>query len=371
MSSELYIGMISGTSRDGVDLALVDLEEGRPDLLMARCVVYPKALRKGIDQLIEAGQRPAPGQADELDRQLGHFYARIANDLIKEAGLESRDLEAIGSHGQTVWHQPGGPDPVSLQLGDGRIMARVTGIAVVTDFRSADIAAGGEGAPLAPLLHQALFSSPLECRAVLNLGGIANLSLLDQQQPLIGFDCGPANCLMDLWVRQHTGAEFDDAGSWAAGGAVIGALLGRFLDDGYFARTPPKSTGLEYFNHTWLADRLEGINARPRDIQRTLAELTVQSVADALHMAGGAERLLVCGGGVHNRFLMARLADVLEGCEVESTRGLGMHPDWVEASLFAWLARERLARRPLDTRSITGADKPVLLGAINHPDKGS
>ena len=367
MSSQLYIGMISGTSRDGVDVALLDFEDQRPDLMMARCVPYPPALRSEIDSLINAGRRPEPGSTRNLDRQLGHFFARIANDLVADAGLEAHDVRAIGSHGQTVWHDPDAPQPVSLQLGNGFVIANVTRIPAVTDFRSADLAAGGQGAPLAPLLHRELFASDDERRAVLNLGGISNLTLLYPGQPVRGFDCGPANCLMDLWVQRHQGADYDDSGSWAAGGELLGPLLGRLLDEHYFQQPPPKSTGLELFNAAWLEARLGPKTARPRDVQRTLAELCAQTVSDALHLAGGADRLLVCGGGVHNRFLMARLSELLADTLVEPSQALGVHPDWVEASLFAWLARERIDQRPIDTGSITGAREPVLLGEISQP----
>ena len=367
MSSELYIGMISGTSRDGVDAVLVDFEEQRPDLLMARCVPYPTALRAEIDLVIDAGERPAPGSTRTLDRQLGHFFARIANDLVRDAGLETHDIRALGSHGQTVWHEPGGQRPVSLQLGNGFVIANVTRIPTVTDFRAADVAAGGQGAPLAPLLHRELFASDEEKRAVLNLGGISNLTLLNPGEPVRGFDCGPANCLLDLWIRRHEGADFDDGGSWAAGGDLHGQLLGRLLSDPYFAAPPPKSTGLELFNAAWLDQHLQGVTARPRDVQRTLVELSVQTISDALHLAGGTGQLLVCGGGVHNRFLMARLSDQLGDITVRPSQALGIHPDWVEATLFAWLARERIHQRSIDTGSITGAREAILLGEINQP----
>jgi anhydro-N-acetylmuramic acid kinase len=367
MSSELYIGMISGTSRDGVDAVLVDFEEQRPDLLMARCVPYPEALRAEVDRLITAGQRPAPGSTRNLDRQLGHFFARIANDLVRDAGLEARDVRAVGSHGQTVWHEPGGQQPISVQLGNGFVIANVTRITTVTDFRNSDVAAGGQGAPLAPLLHRELFASDSERRAVLNLGGISNITLLNPGQPVRGFDCGPANCLLDLWIQRHEGADFDDGGSWAAGGDLHGQLLGRMLSDPYFAAPAPKSTGLELFNATWLDRHLQGLAIRPRDVQRTLAELSVQTITDALHMAGGTAQLLVCGGGVHNRFIMARLADQLGEVPVQPSQALGIHPDWVEASLFAWLARERIHQRSINTGSITGAREPVLLGEISEP----
>jgi anhydro-N-acetylmuramic acid kinase len=367
MSTELFIGLISGTSRDGVDAVLVDFEQGRPDLLMARCLPYPERLREEIDQLIEAGRPPEPETTRQLDRQLGHFFARVARDLVRDAALETRDIRAIGSHGQTVWHDPDANPPSSVQLGNGFVIANVTRIPTVTDFRGPDLRAGGQGAPLAPLLHRELFDDVGERRAVLNLGGIANLTLLRPDEPLSGFDTGPANCLMDLWIGRQQGADYDEGGAWAAGGQLHGELLGRLLDEPYFSAEPPKSTGLELFNGAWLDQRLAGLTLAPRDVQRTLAELSAQSVADQLRLAGGADRLLVCGGGVHNRFLLSRLAALLGGTTVESTAVHGIHPDWVEACLFAWLARERLRERKFETGSVTGAREPVLLGEINTP----
>jgi anhydro-N-acetylmuramic acid kinase len=246
------------------------------------------------------------------------------------------------------------------------VIAEVTGITTVDDFRSADLRAGGEGAPLAPLLHRALFASADERRAVLNLGGIANLTLLDGEALAGGFDTGPANCLMDAWARRHLGAPWDEDGAWAASGAVDGPLLKRLLDEPYFRRSGPRSTGLEAFNGSWLERRLGGGAPEPADVQRTLAELTVETVAGALERAGGADRVLVCGGGVHNGFLLGRLAERLAPAPVESTARHGADPDWIEASLFAWLARERLENRTVDTRAVTGASEPVLLGEVHH-----
>ncbi len=367
MSSELFIGLISGTSRDGLDAALVDFEAGRPDLLHACCTPYPPQIERELDNVLRGGERPSPHATRLLDRQLGHFFARVSRDLMAEGGLEPGDIAAIGSHGQTVWHEPGGANPVSLQLGNGFVIANVTRVTTVTDFRTADIAAGGQGAPLAPLLHRELFSSDAESRAVLNLGGIANLTLLDPAAPVTGFDCGPANCLMDIWARRHTGQPYDAGGAWAARGNVNRELLARLLDEPFFRQPPPKSTGLETFNAQWLDSRLQGLEADPGDVQRTLAELTATTIADCLAQAPRPDRLLVCGGGVHNAFLMACLSDKLGNVALQSTAQLGVHPDWVEATLFAWLARERLLQREQDTRAITGASHPVLLGEVHTP----
>lgn len=371
MTGELFVGLISGTSRDGVDAVLADFESGPPDLLHAVCVPYPPPLRNELDALMAAGR---PGADDpacaRLHNQFGHFFAGVAKDLVQASGLESRDIRAIGSHGQTVWHAPDDDPPVSLQLGDGHVIANVTRIATVTNFRAADLASGGQGAPLAPLLHRELFASDSEPRAVLNLGGIANLTLLAPGEPVTGFDTGPANCLMDLWIARHLGEAYDENGDWAASGEILPELLDRLLDEPYFATPAPKSTGLELFNAGWMDGKLaaaDAENANPADVQATLSELTVRTVADALTDAGPVGELLVCGGGVHNDHVMKGLTQRLDGVPVRSTAERGAHPDWIEASLFAWLARERLAERPQDTRAITGAREPVLLGDIDTP----
>ncbi|NND44338.1 MAG: anhydro-N-acetylmuramic acid kinase [Xanthomonadales bacterium] len=359
----MFIGLISGTSRDGVDAALVSLEDGRTNLLHAQCRPYPPALRADLDRMIQAGEQPAPGKAAALDEQLGRFFARTALELLEQAGVEQRDVAGIGSHGQTVWHEPDAERPISIQLGSGSMIARSTGITTVTDFRRADLRAGGQGAPLAPLLHREVFASGQERRAVLNLGGIANLTLLDPDGPVRGFDTGPGNCLLDAWIEKCRGLEYDEHGAWAASGTCAIDLLDVLAADPWFQRPPPKSTGLEYFNLRWLLPRLADRDLGTADVQNTLAELTAATIARALEDFE-PQRLLVCGGGVHNAYLMARLKERVGDCAVESTALHGMDPDWVEAVLFAWLAAERLAERPQDTGPITGARQPVLLGKV-------
>jgi anhydro-N-acetylmuramic acid kinase len=365
-----FIGLISGTSQDGVDAALVLFEDDRPRLLHALCLPYQEPLKSELSALLASGKEPAEATGGMLDEFIGRHFARAARRVADEAGIEMRDVKAIGSHGQTVWHDPDGDPPRSIQLGSVGVLLRSTHTVVVSHFRQADLDAGGQGAPLAPLLHQALFSSRSESRAILNLGGIANLTFLEPGGRVTGFDCGPANCLLDLWARMQLGQEFDDSGAWASGGEALPGLLTDMLADPYFGRPAPKSTGLEYFNRAWLERHLERHpGASPVDVQSTLAELTARSVAQCVNQARQpVERLLVCGGGAHNIDLLSRLARCLPETRVETTQRHGIHPDWVEALLFAWLARERLAGRPQDTRRITGARESVLLGEIHQPD---
>lgn len=370
MKPPLYIGMISGTSRDGVDAALVSFSGESPDLRKAICVPYPAGVARMLNQLVTSGQRPGEAARKELDMQLASHFANTVRQLLEKAGVDPGEVTAIGSHGQTVWHEPEGPVPESIQLGSPQQIARETGIVTVGDFRRADIQAGGQGAPLAPLLHRALFQPPdhgtLKIRVVLNLGGIANISIIDRSGHVAGYDTGPANCLMDAWVGLHRSEAFDRDGHWAASGSTNTPLLDALLDDPYFHKAAPKSTGIEYFNLAWLDRFTAGGGHDPRDIQATLADLTAASVAGAIrqHCPGD---VLVCGGGAHNRHLLRRLRALLPDTPVRSTAEFGLDPDWIEAVLFAWLARERMAERTLDTREITGAKKKVLLGVVAQP----
>jgi len=367
VNDELIIGMLSGTSRDGVDAVLVSFSANSMDMLHATCTPYPPAIRQKLDQLLQTGDAPDKDAARALDETLGRFFARTAQNLVRESGMEMRDIRAIGSHGQNVWHQPWGEHPVSIQLGSPGLIAKNTSTTVVGNFRSADVQAGGQGAPLAPLLHRRLFRDDNEDRAILNLGGIANLTILPASGEVSGYDCGPGNCLMDAWTRRHLHKDYDDNGRWAAKGQVDPDLLASMLADTYFSRPPPKSTGLEHFNMSWLEKFLEDSTLKEVDVQATLTELTALSIANSLHGSGMPVRLLVCGGGVHNAILMRRIAAALPDVIVEPTTRHGADPDWAEGLLFAWLARERLNARVQDTAPITGAGHPVLLGDIHEP----
>ncbi|TWH05500.1 MULTISPECIES: anhydro-N-acetylmuramic acid kinase [Pseudoxanthomonas] len=367
--SRLFLGLISGTSADGIDAALVEFPDGPATaglrLVAAHTHPWEEAVRA---RLVAIGQGGEPQSLDELGRldvQVGEAFAAAALALLRQAGVAPAQVAAIGSHGQTLRHRPHGPAPFTLQVGDGAVIAERTGIATVCDFRRRDVAAGGQGAPLVPAFHAALLHSPAEDRAVLNLGGIGNYTLLPRAGAIRGFDTGPANALLDAWCLRHTGAAFDAGGAFAASGSVDQALLARLLDEPWFALPPPKSTGREQFHLEWVEARLRGEAAA--DVQATLLELTAATVADALqaHQPGTA-RVLVCGGGVRNPVLMARLGARLPQVAVESTAAYGLDPDFVEAMAFAWLARETLAGRPGNLAAVTGARGPRVLGVV-HP----
>lgn len=361
-----YLGLISGTSADGIDAALVRFEP-RFEMLAARTFPYPDGIRTAV--LALARSEAAIGLHDfgRLDVAIGAAFADAATALLADTGFAATDVAAIGSHGQTVCHDPTGARPFTLQIGDPTVIAERAGILTVADFRRADVAAGGQGAPLLPALHAALFATPDVPRAILNLGGIANLTLLEPGRPVRGFDTGPANCLLDAWALRHLGSPCDAGGRWAAGGRVRPELLARWLADPWFPRPPPKSTGREYFNLGWVEARLAP-SIPPADVQATLLALTACSIAEALHRhAPDVREVYACGGGVHNPAVMQALADALDPARLATTAALGLDPDFVEAVGFAWLARERLAGRPGNLPEVTGARGPRLLGAVHAP----
>lgn len=356
------VGLMSGTSMDGVDAALVRLPpDAAPVLEHFLDRPYPAALAARLRRV--DAQAPL-GEALALDAELAGVYAEAVSALLAEAGTPATEVAAIGCHGQTVWHAPAAQPPVTCQLGDPSRLAEATGIRVVADFRQRDMAAGGEAAPLAPIFHAALFGADAP-RGVLNLGGIGNLTVLGAGGTLEGgFDTGPANTLLDAWARRQLGRDRDEDGRWAASGQVDDALLARLLADPYFRRPPPRSTGPEHFNLDWVAAALRG-GEDPADVQATLTELTARSVAEAVEeWAPAVRELLVCGGGAHNGELMRRLAAALPGHRVGSTTSAGVPPEAVEAVGFAWLAGESLEGRAVDLRRVTGSRHPVMLGGI-------
>ena len=364
--SEYFIGLISGTSSDGVDAAVVEFLPA-PRLLGHYSLSYTDTLRKQLLEFASGHYRGDPvDQLGRLDHELGELFAQAALAVLGQSGLDVMAIRAIGSHGQTVRHRPGGPHPFSLQIADPNIIAARTGIATVADFRRRDLALGGEGAPLVPAFHAAVFTDRSETRAVVNIGGIANLTLLPAGGgPVSGFDTGPGNLLMDWWSREHLHAPHDENGGFAASGRSDEGLLQDLLVDAYFRRRPPKSTGREYFAPAWLMQKLESRKLPPADVMATLSELTARSIAAAVTACvPQITRVLLCGGGVHNAHLRARLTAHLPHCTLNTTADFGIAPDWVEAAAFAWLARETLAGRPGNLPTVTGARQPAVLGCI-------
>ena len=365
--SDLFIGLMSGTSVDAIDGALVDLSGPAPVTLGFRSLPMPGALRDELLALQSSG-------ADELDRaaraaaQLSRLYAQVVRDLAAHStgrALRPAEIRAIGAHGQTVRHRPG--LGYTTQLIDGARRAKLAGMPVVCDFRSADIAAGGQGAPLVPAFHAAVFAHPRRRRAIVNVGGIANLSLLAPGEAVRGFDSGPGNVLLDAWCEAHLGHRFDRDGSWAACGRVDPSLLDALLAEPYLALPAPKSTGRDLFNLRWLSSRLGEAGGpaqrAPADVQATLLEFSARTIADAARRFG-ADDVYACGGGTKNRALMARLAELLAPATLASTSKLGVDADAVEAIAFAWLAARRLAQLPGNLPAVTGARGFRVLGAL-------
>lgn len=358
----LYVGIMSGTSLDGIDIALTSFSPSAPraTLLGATCMPFPPALRHDLLALCQPG-------ADEIHRAgvAGQQWARLAaqgvDELLQQQSVHPDQVSAIGSHGQTIRHHP--ESGFSVQIGAPALLAELSGIDVICDFRNRDLAAGGEGAPLVPAFHAWLLAAP-QTRAVVNIGGFANLTLLDGAC-VSGFDSGPGNVLLDHWIHQHTGKFFDADGAWARGGQVIPELLAAMLADPYFARSAPKSTGREYFHPAWLAHQLHSRQDNPADVQATLLELTARTIVDALDSCQPqAREIYICGGGVRNGALMERLQQLLAPRPVHSTASLGVDPDWMEAIAFAWLAWRCQNRQSGNLPAVTGARGERILGAI-------
>ena len=361
----LYIGLISGTSIDAVDAVLVDLAPPSPALIATHSHPIKGRLRAAIMKLC-SGDVIKLQELGATHIELGEVFAQAGLNLLDIAKIDAAEVVAIGSHGQTVWHEPDGDKPFTLQIGDANTIAQLTGITTVADFRGRDIAAGGQGAPLAPLLHHHRFGSAHASRAVINIGGISNITFLRPKNSAIAFDSGPGNVLMDYWTAKHKGLNFDENGCWAREGKTHKELLAILQQDAYFEKTIPKSTGRELFNSAWLEAKLKSLNesVKPVDVQATLAELTISSLVNALETHGGVEEIFVCGGGAHNQTLMEGLKRAVAPRRVSTTEALGIHPDWVEAIAFAWIAKQTMDGRALDTSGYTGAKAPAVLGAI-------
>jgi len=362
---DYYIGLISGTSMDGIDAVLVEFGDRSLRTISANSHSYPEELRAG---LMTASRNPQSCTVDvlgSLDYWTGECFRDAALGLLSESGIDASQVRALGSHGQTVRHRPDDDRPFTIQIANPNIIAKGTGIPCVADFRSADIALGGQGAPLVPPFHDWLFRSEAVDRCVVNIGGISNITLLPCGGDAIGgFDTGPGNTLLDAWTLRHKGAAHDESGQWAASGRCDNALLERMLADPYFSLAPPKSTGFEYFNEAWLSS--VGVDDHDSTaVQATLCELTARTIAEAINARmNDTGEVLVCGGGVHNTHLLHCLSANLATATLDSTADHGLDPDWVEASAFAWLAMRTLDKLPGNAPGVTGASRPAILGAI-------
>ncbi|MBA3696449.1 MAG: anhydro-N-acetylmuramic acid kinase [Methylotenera sp.] len=368
MASQLFIGLMSGTSLDGIDAALVEFDSaaGSPlKTLNTHFLPYSAELRSVILRL----QHPTDNELETtalISNQLAKLFASAVKQLLTKAKITSDRIVAIGCHGQTIRHQPGLNDGIgfTMQIGNAALLAELTDITVVADFRSRDIAAGGQGAPLVPAFHHAVFSSNDKTRALINIGGIANITYLAKNE-VFGFDTGPGNMLLDAWIKRHQGLDYDADGAWARTGEIIKPLLSTMLTEAYLALLPPKSTGRDLFNEQWLDQHLLNTNYLPQDVARTLVAFTVQSIADSLqNYCGSIDETYLCGGGAHNTLLKSELQKLLTHCQLATTETLGIGVDWVEAIAFAWLAKQCLDKKTANLPQVTGANAARILGAI-------
>ena len=358
---ELFIGLMSGTSLDGVDAALVEFDAASTRLIATNYSGFSPALRSELLALQAKGNNELH-RAATLGNELARQFASAVSALLVQDNLSPAAIRAIGCHGQTIRHRPDAG--YTVQIGNAALLAELTGISIVADFRSRDIAADGQGAPLVPAFHAALFGSETEHRVIVNIGGIANLTDLPPHGAITGFDTGPGNLLLDLWTHRHQGTSYDHAGAWAQGGKVLDDVLRLMLAEPYFARRAPKSTGRDGFNAAWLEQFSLG-RAAARDVQATLAELTARSIADSIRQhCAEANQVYVCGGGAHNQFVLERVRGNLPGYRVKTTAALGMDPDWVEAAAFAWLAKRTLDGKHGNLPEVTGARGARILGAV-------
>jgi anhydro-N-acetylmuramic acid kinase len=363
MTCAYYIGIMSGTSLDGVDVTLISSQEKQFKLISNHFSPYPEPIKQQLLVLHQPQQNELENSAI-IGNKLAQLYADAVNALLNQSQVSPQQVKAIGCHGQTIRHRP--ELGFTLQIGNNALLAELTGITVVGDFRSRDIAAGGQGAPLVPAFHLAAFGSNQKTRAIVNIGGIANITYLPKTGEVIGFDSGPGNMLLDYWVKLKLGLDYDANGNWAATGEVIQSFLERMLADPYFALPPPKSTGRDLFNEDWLNEHLIlNPNCRPQDVARTLVELTAYSInlAIILHCPN-VDEIYLCGGGAHNQLLSNTLEKMLINIPVSNTNALGIDIDWVEAAAFAWLAQQTIDHKPANLPSVTGAEGLRILGAI-------
>lgn len=354
---------MSGTSLDGIDAVLVDLSRTQPRLLATHYLPFDDALKNILLALHQPGNNELH-RAQLAGNQLAQLYSVAVNALLDTANLPNTEIKAIGCHGQTIRHCP--EHGYTLQIGNAALLAELTGITVVSDFRSRDIAAGGQGAPLVPAFHDQTLRHPDRHRVIVNIGGISNLTDLPPHAATSGFDCGPGNLLLDAWCRQYQGKPYDDGGAWAASGQVLPALLERMLSEPFFSRPPPKSSGRDLFNMAWLHGKLQG-GERAEDVQATLLELTCQTIAQCIRQyCADATEIYLCGGGAHNLTLLKRLAVLLPDSSVQATDILGADGDYLEAIAFAWLAQQTLHGKSANLPLVTGARHACILGAIYY-----
>ncbi|HEY0666149.1 MAG TPA: anhydro-N-acetylmuramic acid kinase [Gallionella sp.] len=360
---ELYVGLMSGTSLDGVDAVLVDLAPPSPHQIGRHYLPFDDELK----QTLLALHLPSHNElhlSQLAGNQLARLYASSVSSLLAQSGAERREITAIGCHGQTIRHCPA--QGYTVQIGNAALLAELTGITVINDFRSRDIAAGGQGAPLVPAFHDTVFRSASTHRVIVNIGGISNLTDLPLDGPTTGFDCGPGNLLMDAWCMAHKSMPYDHNGTWATSGTPLPSLLSRLLDEPFFSLPPPKSSGRDLFNMTWLEGKLQG-GERPEDVQATLLELTCLTIAQPIKQyCPKAREVYLCGGGARNQALYARLSALLDDCRVLGTTALGVDEDFLEAIAFAWLAQQTMQGKPANLPHVTGATHPCILGSIHR-----
>lgn len=366
--SQYYIGLMSGTSLDGVDAVLVEFSQNNT-LKLVETVSHPISdkLRSHLIDVIAPNWEGSLANIGMLHHELGSLFSDASNQLIKKSGIEKKQICAIGSHGQTLWHQPNGEFPFSLQLGDANLIAELTGITTIADFRSRDIAAGGQGAPLVPAFHKMALTNLKKNRVILNIGGISNITILPSEHSkkvVNGFDTGPGNTLLDNWIKKQKKLNYDTHGEWASQGKILSKALNILLQDPYFLLAPPKSTGKELFNLDWLHSCLGELleTAKAQDIQATLSEFTARTIRD--NIPSDCDEIYICGGGIHNTFLIDRLKELLPKITIRSTEVLGIDPDWMEAIAFAWLAKQTIEGKPGNLPEVTGASELRILGAV-------
>lgn len=367
MKNDLYIGLMSGTSLDGIDAALVRFENEQATVIETVCLPLPPNLKDEIKSLIIPSDNEI-NRLMELDVQLGNIFSQAVNDLLIKSNTNKEKISAIGSHGQTLRHFPTAKNPSTLQIGDPNIIAELTGITTVADFRRRDMAVGGQGAPLVPAFHEKIFRHETKNRVILNLGGIANITILpaDKNIPVKGFDTGPANTLINHWIQQQQNKNYDDGGGWASSGQSNESFVEHLLNDDYFKLTPPKSTGTEYFNPAWLTKNLSDFPfLSAEDVQASLTTLTALSISDAINAySDNVDEVIVCGGGVHNKYLLQKLQQSIDGIEINSSAKYDLDPDYIEATAFAWLAKQTMEHKVGNLPEVTGAKQQVVLGGV-------